>query len=953
MRRIQYLCVPALAVLAVSACVAQSTTEVLVILKDQPQQQLPALTNTSNLLAARRAFTVAIQAATAVEQDEMQQTLTAFGATNIVPHTVINAFSVTVPASAVSLLQSNPAVAQVIPQTALSLFQLLDQTVTSTANTSISITLDSAMSDELAEIVDGIVDRYRLTLVVRGPPSALQNAITTAASAGPNGGTAPDFISADESALTNAIGEVQSAGVLDPLATRALLINTAGANAWNPLSGWGDVQPDAIGSLAKCVDQSAANTANESSSCFIGSVTGQQLYSTAGSGATKITLAWNRHIASDGTPVLNNLSLHVVDKSTGTEIANAGASGQSVQQVVASGSSGLMVTVQSNNPVQTGADAEPYALVSSTPLSTTSCQPGFFAYTPPTNIYPASGGTQNFTVNNTAGCSWNLSYAPGDGSDFLQFDQSVQTSTGSIALVAPANTTNQPLTQVVRILLNGFLYTTFSVSQMAGTGSNCTFSASLGANSSQFPYAGGSGTVTLGPVPSTCSYAFSSDSTWLSIASVGTGTSSTFSVAANTTVNGSTAQRTATITVVGIDGSGKQVYNRPMQVAENGQTCMFAVPNPIPDIPSAGVPAQSFTLKISDASCKWSATSTTAGFVVQNDGQVQSGTTAGTVTYSASKPNTTNAAIVGYLNVAGQSVEVKEDGGAPPPPPPPPPTFEVTVTWQLGDGTTQFPNSAKVTLTPSPMNSGKEQQVQLDTKTTKKTVTVPTGTYVPSISVSNAAQYETELTTNTNVTPQNPNVTYSVYRLVTDTVRVVSQGVGVPGVWLSIEGNPGLPSQQTDANGFVQVKVRQGVPYTVTADGINGAAFVGGQNSQALGAQTLFQVATFSISGTVTMSGYNDLDATALRQSFTVAITSNDPKNKTIAATPQLTGVQGSGKNFSFLYSITSEKFDARYEYYLTATATDFANNAVTFQKPNTTARKSKCTGIDFSVTKK
>ncbi len=94
---------------------------------------------------------------------------------------------------------------------------------------------------------------------------------------------------------------------------------------------------------------------------------------------------------------------------------------------------------------------------------------------------------------------------------------------------------------------------------------------------------------------------------------------------------------------------------------ESGLACTFTPPSTV-SLPASGA-AQSFTFPISNSGCQWTATSTTPGFYVQNDGQVRTGSVTGTVTYSAS-PNTQPVIITGHLNVGGKTVDVKEDGAS-------------------------------------------------------------------------------------------------------------------------------------------------------------------------------------------------------------------------------------------------------------------------------------------------
>src|SRR5260370_10601143 len=267
MRSAQRSFIPIFALVAASPMLGQtSTIDVLVILKNQPQKNIleqmqrswfanrlaqPRGPSRYDLLGARQTFAVMFQSAVGIEQAQMYGRLTALGASEIVPHSVINALSATVPPSAVNALETDAAGAKVVPQTALDLFKLLDQTVTSSANTSISAGLTSRLDDALSQVIDDVVDLYQLTLVLRGPPGSAENAITVAPAATLDDPEKVDFILPDRhpQSIFDALGVLENAGVLDPLVKKVLLVNSADSNGWNPNTGWGKIDPSALAPL--------------------------------------------------------------------------------------------------------------------------------------------------------------------------------------------------------------------------------------------------------------------------------------------------------------------------------------------------------------------------------------------------------------------------------------------------------------------------------------------------------------------------------------------------------------------------------------------------------------------------------------------------------------------------------------------------------------------------------
>src|SRR5260370_10954307 len=110
------------ALLAVAPMLGQpSTIDVLFIIKYQPQKnileqtqrswfssrpaQLQKRPSPSDLLGLRQSFAGAVRSAVGIEQAQMYGRLTSLGASQIVHHSVINALSANVPASAVNALK--------------------------------------------------------------------------------------------------------------------------------------------------------------------------------------------------------------------------------------------------------------------------------------------------------------------------------------------------------------------------------------------------------------------------------------------------------------------------------------------------------------------------------------------------------------------------------------------------------------------------------------------------------------------------------------------------------------------------------------------------------------------------------------------------------------------------------------------------------------------------------
>src|SRR6185295_18451838 len=106
---------------------------------------------------------------------------------------------------------------------------------------------------------------------------------------------------------------------------------------------------------------------------------------------------------------------------------------------------------------------------------------------------------------------------------------------------------------------------------------------------------GGNGRIDISATPNTCAYTMSSAASWLTSDGTGDGSGTGprgFTATANLQPNGSTQQRIGVITVTGLDNSGKPVFTQTFSIAQNGLSCVFTPPQSVPNIPSAGIPAQ-------------------------------------------------------------------------------------------------------------------------------------------------------------------------------------------------------------------------------------------------------------------------------------------------------------------------------------------------------------------------
>jgi hypothetical protein len=366
-----------------------STITVLALLKNQPRHDIQLRTVSSGTALARlenrQAFARDAQAASYADRHFVAAHLRTLGASGVMQYTAVNAVSATLPSVNLDALASDPAIGRILRLNStgsnnpmLDLLGQIDRTVMAASDTVVSASLPDGAADpddSLSQLIDQLIDDYQLTLVLQGGTGDQSNALTLAASAA----TAvnmykPEFVTAGPASVLEAIGRLGQSGVTQPLAQKALLINTADSSAgWSPETGWGGVNLDAISALtdpafgqAVCVDQDR-NPQSGAAACFLGSTASTQYYETKSGAPAKLTLVWNRSFASDGTPLPRNFELHVYDRAH-NELAAAVSDTGNVLQVTAASDPSLLIKVVTNNTADgSGAQAQ-FALASSVQL---------------------------------------------------------------------------------------------------------------------------------------------------------------------------------------------------------------------------------------------------------------------------------------------------------------------------------------------------------------------------------------------------------------------------------------------------------------------------------------------------------------------------------------------------------------------------------------------------------
>ncbi len=174
-------------------------------------------------------------------------------------------------------------------------------------------------------------------------------------------GTAGDFVlktgtSMAAPHIAGAAALLASAGVTDPLAIKAILINAADSSgSWANDAGWGYTNLD---------------TALSQLNYMTGSLTptGPQLYRLSSPGTVDATVVWNRHFYG-GESYFNSVSLQLFREDTGDLLSSVNQF-NNVQRVTSSGYTGnVVLSVSPASLPMVGVASEPFAVASNVRLT--------------------------------------------------------------------------------------------------------------------------------------------------------------------------------------------------------------------------------------------------------------------------------------------------------------------------------------------------------------------------------------------------------------------------------------------------------------------------------------------------------------------------------------------------------------------------------------------------------
>ncbi len=206
-------------------------------------------------------------------------------------------------------------------------------------------------------------------------------------------GTSDDFVSMTGTSMAaphiaGALALLHSAGVTDPLAAKAVLLNSADGTLWADAEGSGPANlTTALGQLYY-----------DHGSLAAGEV---KLYRTTFSGQFRITALLNRHV-SEGTSYLNNMSLSAYDAGSGGLVQRSDYySGQNLQQLDGTQSTDVIVALTMLSSPLSGVSSEPFGIAFSNPWSAVAGPQLSPSCTVPGSIVSGAPFSMSCTVINT------------------------------------------------------------------------------------------------------------------------------------------------------------------------------------------------------------------------------------------------------------------------------------------------------------------------------------------------------------------------------------------------------------------------------------------------------------------------------------------------------------------------------------------------------------------------
>src|SRR5581483_3806202 len=192
--------------------------------------------------------------------------------------------------------------------------------------------------------------------------------------------------------IAGAAALLAQAGITDPLAVKAVLINSADGLGWSPNTGWGYAN---------------LTTAFRQHDYIKDTVTADSIryYRGTASGAFKATLTWRRHIGASGngtTSFFNPLNFYLYSAGNNTVLGQAESKIDNVKQVSTNLNGDVIVKVKPGVSTFSAVNSEAFVLATSSsgfspvkgPVLSASCAA-------PSAVAPAASLDVNCTVSNT------------------------------------------------------------------------------------------------------------------------------------------------------------------------------------------------------------------------------------------------------------------------------------------------------------------------------------------------------------------------------------------------------------------------------------------------------------------------------------------------------------------------------------------------------------------------
>jgi hypothetical protein len=233
--------------------------------------------------------------------------------------------------------------------------------------------------------------------------------------------------------IAGAVAVLHQAGIKDPAAVKALLINSADQIGWKSDRGWGFVNMD---------------NANGPRSVLTGTVTpgGFALFRGRNTGDLYATLAWNRHI-TDGTSNFHDLDLSIFN-TAGNAIASSESAEQNVEQIATTADGDVIIKVKAFDTTFGGAiEREAFALAVAQSGFVTAAGPVLNVKCTPSATSVARGSNFNLTCSlanqgDVAGNSTQAELRVGGVSGAQSIDAGLldagETRTGTFRMTAPS-----------------------------------------------------------------------------------------------------------------------------------------------------------------------------------------------------------------------------------------------------------------------------------------------------------------------------------------------------------------------------------------------------------------------------------------------------------------------------------------------------------------------------------